>query len=174
MSNPDSVLVPMIPNKLILEGNLQDGDVASFEIDKHGKIMTLKKEKIEAPQKSDKESVESRRQPISRETVIILSLQKGRSAYEKPGTRENIECFSGETTFKITLDTYLIREFCGVNPEIPFKSLKELLKITEDFAHAQWEYEKAYFDEIESGTINIKAMGSENVLYLVEIKIGGS
>ncbi|GAX62160.1 hypothetical protein SCALIN_C28_0364 [Candidatus Scalindua japonica] len=66
-----------------------------------------------------------------------------------------IETFTGETNFLITIDRVLLKEFKRKKYNIPFSDIKGIFNLVRQFSQDLWMFEKNFFDNCLNDQLNI-------------------
>ncbi|MGB3205563.1 MAG: type III-A CRISPR-associated RAMP protein Csm5 [Crinalium sp.] len=92
--------------------------------------------------------------PVVAEVIISSHFQDGKAKYRASIYAEMVR--NVKTNFTISLDKNMLSWFHREGRQIPFKTVDDLLKICQEFAQEQWDYEHDYWEGI---TTNLNAQG---------------
>jgi len=134
--------------------NLTEGDKLSQCVTEvRGQHTRIKKcKKVEDAEKSKPKKTPEKKplqNLISWPLVGWTTLTNGTQnefARKKSISEQKIECFTGKTRFRVTLDVHTLEVLRPDKNTRPFNNIQDLLRITEDFAQKLWQEEKDFFN----------------------------
>ena len=86
--------------------------------------------------------------PVVAEVIISSHFQDGKAKYRASIYAEMVR--NVKTNFTISLDKNMLSWFHREGMQIPFKTVDDLLKICQEFAQEQWDYEHDYWESIKT------------------------
>lgn len=87
--------------------------------------------------------------PVVTEVIISSHFQDGKAKYKAPIYAEMVR--NVRTQFTLSLDSTMLSWFRhDQGMQIPFKTVDEIMKICQEFAQDQWDYEHDYWQDIQN------------------------
>lgn len=87
--------------------------------------------------------------PVVAEVIVSSYFDGGKAKYKSPIYTEMVRIV--KTEFTLTIDFEMLSWFQHNHKmQIPFKNIDDLLKICQEFAQEQWDYEHDYWEDIQN------------------------
>ncbi|MBE9141968.1 type III-A CRISPR-associated RAMP protein Csm5 [Planktothrix mougeotii] len=86
--------------------------------------------------------------PVATEVIVSSYFEGGKAKYKSPIYTEMVRTVKTEFTLSIDFEMLSWFQHCQ-GMQIPFKNIDGILKICQEFAQEQWDYEHDYWEEIK-------------------------